>query len=40
MIAACLWLAPIFVVVARWSTNVDVITVISSVLCSLLSVDE
>jgi hypothetical protein len=36
----CLWLAPVLVVTARWSIDLDVIYVISSVLCTALNVDE
>jgi hypothetical protein len=36
----CLWLVPVLVVVARWSIDLDVIYVISSVLCTALTVDE
>ena len=39
MTAARLWLAPVLVVVARWSTYLDIIFT-SVVLCITLTVDE
>ena len=40
MMAARLWLASMFVVVARWSTDLDVIFIISCVPCTTINEDE
>ena len=40
MTAAHLWLAPVLVVVARWSMDLDVIFIISSVRCTAMIEDE
>jgi hypothetical protein len=40
MTAAYLWLASVLVVVARWSTDLDVIFIISSVRCTTMIEDE
>ena len=39
MTAACIWLASVLVVVARWSTDLDVIF-ISGVRCTVMIKDE
>ena len=40
MMAARLRLAPVLVVIARWSTNLDVIFIISGVRCTAMIEDE
>jgi hypothetical protein len=40
MMAARLWLAFVLVVVARWSTDLDVIFIIFGVCCTAITEDE
>lgn len=40
MMTVRLQLAPVLVVVARWSTNMDVISVTPGVLCTAMMFDE
>ena len=39
MTAARFWLAPVLVVVARWSTDLDVISIISGIRCTAMIED-